>query len=118
MQVGVGMVTIWKNVSNVLTSLGDVIIFRKRYNWSVWATLALMLGSAVVGASTDVRFSWSGYAWQLVNCVATSAYALYLRSTMDRVRSARPTWCRIASIDSHSFTCCTLPLSHWLARPS
>lgn len=83
--VGVGMVTVWKNVSNFLTAVGDVTLFGKSYTAQVWLTLCLMLASAVVGASTDARFSWSGYSWQILNCVFTSAYALYLRNTMDRV---------------------------------
>lgn len=84
--VGVGMVTVWKNLSNFVTALGDVFLFGKVYPWPVWGTLFMMLGSAVVGASTDSRFSWHGYGWQLANCLFTSAYALYLRSVMDKVR--------------------------------
>ncbi len=79
------MVTVWKNLSNVATAVGDVTIYKKSYSWPVWSCLALMLLSAVVGASTDVRFSWSGYSWQIANCFFTSAYALYLRSVMDKV---------------------------------
>jgi GDP-mannose transporter len=51
----------------------------------VWGSLCLMLGSAVVGASTDARFSWPGYTWQAINCMFTSAYALFLRAVMDKV---------------------------------
>lgn len=131
-------VTVWKNLSNFVTALGDVFIFGtwqvlallplyscfmhsctnpsrqasptclqaffkglrdvmfwymcwpsvsagKSYTWPVWGTLFMMLGSAVVGATTDVRFTWHGYGWQLANCLFTSAYALYLRSVMDKV---------------------------------
>ncbi|GFR52326.1 hypothetical protein Agub_g14864 [Astrephomene gubernaculifera] len=84
-EVGVGMVTVWKNLSNVVTAMGDVFIYKRSYTWPVWGCLGLMLVSAVAGASTDVRFSWSGYSWQIANCVFTSAYALYLRSVMDKV---------------------------------
>eukprot|EP00197_Chlamydomonas_leiostraca_P010279 CAMPEP_0202885236 /NCGR_PEP_ID=MMETSP1391-20130828/41562_1 /ASSEMBLY_ACC=CAM_ASM_000867 /TAXON_ID=1034604 /ORGANISM="Chlamydomonas leiostraca, Strain SAG 11-49" /LENGTH=360 /DNA_ID=CAMNT_0049568479 /DNA_START=49 /DNA_END=1131 /DNA_ORIENTATION=- len=83
--VGVGMVTVWKNLSNFVTAMGDVFIFRKSYTWPVWGTLFMMLFSAVVGASTDARFTWEGYSWQFLNCALTSAYALYLRSVMDKV---------------------------------
>lgn len=83
--VGVGMVTVWKNLSNFLTALGDVFIFGKSYSWQVWGCLFLMTGSALAGASTDSQFTFSGYTWQVVNCVFTSAYALYLRSVMDKV---------------------------------
>jgi len=77
--VGVAMVTVWKNLSNVVTAACDVLIYGKRYTAAVWATLALMLVSAAVGAYTDLSFTWSGYGWQILNCGATSAYALYLR---------------------------------------
>ena len=67
-------------------ALGDVFIYKKSVSLQIWGCLALMLVSAVAGASTDVRFTWRGYGWQIVNCVFTSAYALYLRSVMDRVK--------------------------------
>lgn len=84
-QVGVGMVTVWKNLSNVVTAVGDVTIYQKSYPWPVWACLGLMLVSAGMGASTDSRFTWNGYSWQIANCFFTSAYTLYLRSVMDKV---------------------------------
>lgn len=83
--VGVAMVTVWKNVSNFVTAVCDVTIYRKTYSAQIWATLFLMLLSAMVGAYTDINFTWSGYSWQIANCAFTSAYALYLRSVMDKV---------------------------------
>lgn len=71
--------------SNFVTAIGDVMLYNKRYTLGVWAVLALMMTSAIVGASTDSKFSWRGYSWQAANCIFTSAYALYLRSVMDRV---------------------------------
>jgi len=61
------------------------MIYKKSYSAQVWATLGLMLLSAIVGAYTDLSFSWNGYIWQIANCGFTSAYALYLRSVMDKV---------------------------------
>jgi len=84
-EVGVGMVTVWKNLSNFVTAVGDVAIYKKSYSLGVWSVLCLMMASAVVGASTDSKFSWHGYTWQAANCIFTSAYALYLRSVMDKV---------------------------------
>lgn len=83
--VGVAMVTVWKNLSNFVTAICDMILFGKTYSLQVWATLVLMLASAAVGASTDARFTWGGYGWQVANCAFTSAYALYLRHVMDKV---------------------------------
>lgn len=44
----------------------------------MYACLALMVLSVFLGGATDAAFSAAGYAWQLVNCLLTAAYALYL----------------------------------------
>jgi GDP-mannose transporter len=83
--LGVGMVTIMKNLTNLLTISGDYVFFGRTYNVYVWITLCLITGSAVVGASTDLGFSWWGYTAQVLNCVFTAAYSLMLRGVMDKV---------------------------------
>ena len=35
-EVGVGMVTVWKNLSNFVTAVGDVVIYKKSYTLGVW----------------------------------------------------------------------------------
>ena len=57
------------------------------YGGGVWASLALMCASAVCGSITDLAFDLEGYLWQLVNCLFTASYSLYLRGVMDRVVS-------------------------------
>ncbi|KAK9834818.1 hypothetical protein WJX81_000894 [Elliptochloris bilobata] len=84
-ELGVPMATVLKNLTNLFTIGGDYLFYGKTYGTSVWATLALMTFSAVCGAATDLAFSFKGYAWQLVNCLFTAAYSLYLRGAMDRV---------------------------------
>lgn len=44
-----------------------------------------MIVSAVAGAITDLSFNPAGYFWQIMNCVFTAAYSLYLRNVMDKV---------------------------------
>ncbi|KAG2492123.1 hypothetical protein HYH03_009614 [Edaphochlamys debaryana] len=83
--MGIGMFSVWKQLANLSTALGDVLIYKKSYGWPVWGCLGLMIISAIVGASTDARFSWEGYTWQVINCLLTSAYALHLREVMDKV---------------------------------
>ncbi|GIL62314.1 hypothetical protein Vafri_16593 [Volvox africanus] len=83
--MGIGMFSVWKQLANLTTALGDVLIFRRSYTWPVWTCMAFMIASALVGASTDARFTWVGYSWQVVNCLLTSAYALCLRNVMDKV---------------------------------
>ena len=58
------------------------------YGAAVWSTLALMGVSAVCASATDLAFDLNGYLWQLVNCLFTAGYSLYLRGVMDKVRLA------------------------------
>lgn len=82
--LGVAMVTVLKNVTNLFTICGDYFIFGKVYNRYVWCTLALMIVSAICGSVTDLAFSARGYSWQLVNCAMTASYSLSLRLLMER----------------------------------
>jgi GDP-mannose transporter len=82
--LGVPMVTVLKNLTNLFTICGDFLLFGRVYGRRVWATLALMALSALCGAVTDLEFSAAGYAWQIANCAFTSAYSLALRLLMER----------------------------------
>ena len=81
----VPMATVLKNLTNLFTISGDYFLYGKRYSVGVWASLGLMAVSALCGAATDLTFDLSGYLWQLVNCMFTAGYSLYLRGVMDKV---------------------------------
>lgn len=83
--VGVGMVSVLKNLSNFFILAGDYVLFRRTYSWHVWACLALMLMSVAAGGATDAAFSWVGYGWQMANNALTAAYALYLSRVTERL---------------------------------
>ncbi|KAI7755679.1 hypothetical protein M8C21_033563 [Ambrosia artemisiifolia] len=85
--INIAMVTILKNMTNILTAVGEFYIFRKRQNQKVWTAMFLMIISAVTGGVTDLSFDATGYAWQLVNCVLTASYSLTLRRIMDTAKS-------------------------------
>ena len=74
-----------KNLTNIFTLAGDYALYGRSYNLNVWGCVALMLLSAVCGAATDLAFDARGYFWQIVNCMFTAAYSLYMRGAMDRV---------------------------------
>lgn len=42
--INVAMVTILKNMTNIITAVGEIYIFRKGQNKKVWAALFLMVG--------------------------------------------------------------------------
>jgi len=85
--LGVAMVTILKNLTNIITIAGDYFYFGRTYNRWVWASLALIVVSGCGGAATDLAFNWTGYAWQLANCGFTAAYSLMMKGVMDKARS-------------------------------
>ncbi|KAF8404366.1 hypothetical protein HHK36_009249 [Tetracentron sinense] len=84
--INVAMVTVLKNVTNVITALGEMYLFKKRHDTSVWAALFLMIISAISGGITDLSFHAVGYTWQIINCFLTASYSLTLRRVMDTAK--------------------------------
>ncbi|KAG5529058.1 hypothetical protein RHGRI_029653 [Rhododendron griersonianum] len=84
--INVAMVTVLKNVTNVITAVGEMYLFSKHHDNRVWAALFLMIISAVSGGITDLSFHAVGYAWQITNCFLTASYSLTLRRVMDTAK--------------------------------
>lgn len=84
--INVAMVTVLKNITNVITAVGEMYLFNKRHDGRVWAALFLMIISAVSGGITDLQFNAIGYGWQVINCFLTASYSLTLRSKMDTAK--------------------------------
>ncbi|XP_077239713.1 golgi nucleotide sugar transporter 1 isoform X2 [Tasmannia lanceolata] len=80
------MVTVLKNVTNVITALGEMYLFKKHHGSKVWAALFLMIVSAISGGITDLSFHAVGYTWQIINCFLTASYSLTLRRVMDTAK--------------------------------
>ncbi|XP_004500240.2 GDP-mannose transporter GONST2 [Cicer arietinum] len=86
--INIAMVTILKNVTNILTAIGELYLFRKRQNSKVWTAMFVMIISAISGGITDLSFDAVGYAWQIMNCVLTASYSLTLRWVMDEAKKS------------------------------
>ncbi|KAH7848682.1 hypothetical protein Vadar_006072 [Vaccinium darrowii] len=86
--INVAMVTVLKNVTNVITAVGEMYLFSKHHDNKVWAALFLMIISAISGGITDLSFHAVGYTWQLINCFLTASYSLTLRRVMDTAKQA------------------------------
>lgn len=86
--INVAMLTILKNVANVLTASGETYFFKKQHGTQVWIALMLMIISAVAGGITDLSFHAVGYIWQTLNCFLTASYSLTLRHVMDSAKQA------------------------------
>ncbi|XP_039014127.1 GDP-mannose transporter GONST2-like isoform X2 [Hibiscus syriacus] len=78
--INIAMVTILKNMTNILTAIGEYYVFRKHQN--------LKIISAVSGGITDLSFDATGYTWQILNCILTAGYSLTLRLVMDKAKQA------------------------------
>lgn len=84
--INVAMVTVLKNVTNVITAIGEMHIFNKHHDNRVWTALFLMIISAISGGITDLSFNAVGYTWQIMNCFLTASYSLTLRRVMDTAK--------------------------------
>ncbi|KAK6144106.1 hypothetical protein DH2020_020926 [Rehmannia glutinosa] len=84
--INVAMVTVLKNVTNVITAVGEMYLFSKHHDNRVWAALFLMIISAISGGFTDLSFHAIGYTWQFINCFLTASYSLTLRRLMDTAK--------------------------------
>ncbi|XWS71590.1 hypothetical protein CRYUN_Cryun03dG0151100 [Craigia yunnanensis] len=84
--INIAMVTILKNMTNILTAIGEYYVFRKRQNQKVWTAMFMMIISAVSGGITDLSFDATGYTWQILNCILTAGYSLTLRCVMDKAK--------------------------------
>jgi GDP-mannose transporter len=84
--INVAMVTVLKNVTNVITAVGEMYLFSKHHDNKVWVALFLMIISAISGGITDLAFNAVGYTWQIVNCFLTASYSLTLRRVMDTAK--------------------------------
>ncbi|CAA0813192.1 GDP-mannose transporter GONST1 [Striga hermonthica] len=84
--INVAMVTVLKNVTNVMTAVGEMYLFNKHHDSRVWAALFLMIISAISGGFTDLSFHAVGYTWQFINCLLTASYSLTLRRVMDTAK--------------------------------
>ncbi|KAJ4966850.1 hypothetical protein NE237_018699 [Protea cynaroides] len=84
--INVAMVTVLKNVTNVITAVGEMYLFNKHHDSRVWTALFLMIISAISGGITDLSFHSVGYMWQFINCFLTASYSLTLRRVMDTAK--------------------------------
>ncbi|XP_074335893.1 GDP-mannose transporter GONST1-like isoform X2 [Apium graveolens] len=84
--INVAMVTVLKNVTNVITAVGEMYLVSKHHDNRVWVALFLMIISAISGGFTDLSFHAVGYTWQLINCFLTASYSLTLRRVMETAK--------------------------------
>jgi len=102
-RIGVAMVTILKNCTNLITIVGDYYLYGRTYGLNIWLSLGLIIIAAIIGSLTDPAAKAGdsrgsaqgfvasavlmGYFWQILNCFFTAGYSLYMRGAMDKVKN-------------------------------
>jgi len=85
----VPMVTIFKNITNIMVAGGDFFFFHSAVEALVIASFAVTLGGAVAAAHNDISSSWIGLFWMAANCVATAGYVLYMKYATKHVKLSK-----------------------------
>lgn len=83
--INVAMVTVLKNVTNVITALGEMYLFSKHHDNKVWAALFLMVCEWLI---LGFRFSRKKYI-----CISIHLYTLGHYATLTRLIGG---WCTFA----------------------
>lgn len=84
----VPMVTVFKNIANIFTAVGDMIFFKSPIEPLVRLSFGIMLLGAMA-ASSDSSVSSIGLMWMLSNCVCTSGYCLYMKFATKTIKMSK-----------------------------
>ena len=82
----VPMVTIFKNITNIVVTVGDLFFFQTTADSMVWLAFGVMLTGAVAAAWHDITATFVGVFWMVANCLATAGYILYMKFATKNVK--------------------------------
>lgn len=85
----VPMVTIFKNITNIIVASGDVFFFHATVEALVIASFAVTMGGAVAAAWNDLESSPIGLFWMAANCCSTAGYVLYMKYATKHVKLSK-----------------------------
>ncbi len=85
----VPMVTVFKNITNIFTAVGDFTCFGTKVEPLVMAAFGIMLGGAVLAAKNDMNAKPIGLFWMFANCLSTSGYILYMKHATKTVKLSK-----------------------------
>jgi GDP-mannose transporter len=85
----VPMVTVFKNITNIFTALGDYYFFDTKVEPLVFVAFGVMLGGALFAAKNDVEITSIGLFWMAANCLSTSGYILYMKFATKTVKLSK-----------------------------
>ena len=85
----VPMVTIFKNITNIVVTFGDYLWFGSTTEYLVMVAFGIMLFGAVAAAWNDIYVSWQGLFWMALNCLSTAGYVLYMKFATKHVQISK-----------------------------
>ena len=109
----VPMVTVFKNVTNVLTTIGDYVFFGNKPEGLVIVAFGVMLFGAVAAASNDLSVSFAGLFWMAMNCITTSGYVLYMKFATQHVKLSKFGMVYVNNVLCTAFL---LPVALWMGQ--
>lgn len=85
----VPMVTVFKNTTNILTTIGDFVFFGNQPEQLVIAAFGVMLGGAVAAAWKDISVTPIGLFWMAMNCISSAGYVLYMKHATQSIKMTK-----------------------------
>lgn len=85
----VPMVTIFKNITNIVVAGGDYFFFGTQVEGLVLAAFGVMLAGAIFAGKNDVETTFLGMFWMAMNCLTTAGYILYMKFATKTVKLSK-----------------------------
>jgi len=85
----VPMVTIFKNITNIIVSIGDYYFFGSTVESMIIIAFSMMLVGACLAATSDMTINMTGFFWMVANCAATAGYILYMKFATKTVKLSK-----------------------------
>lgn len=85
----VPMVTVFKNVTNIFITAGNLYFFTAEEGPLVFLAFGVMVLGAMLAAWKDAYISFAGLFWMLANCLSTAGYVLYLKYATKNIKLSK-----------------------------
>jgi len=85
----VPMVTVVKNICNIVVTIGDYYFFNSKVGGLVMLSFGIMLGGAIAAAWNDLYATKLGLFWMAANVLTTAGYILYMKFATKHVKLSK-----------------------------
>jgi len=85
----VPMVTIFKNVANIVIAVGDYYCYGNAVTTLIMISFGVTLWGAIFAAWHDISITFVGLFWMSMNCLCSAGYVLYLKHATNHVKLSK-----------------------------